>query len=192
MKCNVKSTVDVTCRQYASEQMVDLELDDLRQEAYLVFCKARESYDEAKGVKFPYYFTRLMERRFIDIYRKSRLRCNKIDDIDVPDESALDVGSVLDTGMVAEQAMVYDELIEEMGNRLSGLAKDLFMQRVSPSVELAEQVDRVPKKSDYARFFGVRIKDIREAMNHVQETLIELLKEQGYSVNADRFAVGMF
>ena len=167
-----------------------LEKDDLEQEAYLIFLKSRETFDENNGTKFKTYFSRLLERHFINLYHredmkhKGVLSGNIVQTDEIDEESEEDILNLISSGKwTPEDSMLWSSLVEEISGRLDGLALGVFEESVDPSIELykASRMGRL-SLTDFANRFGVSRADIRQALVRVKQSTLIALGKRGLEI----------
>ena len=182
-----KSVVNYQVNKYSSWL---LEREDLEQEAYLVFLKSRETFDENNGAKFKTYFSRLLERHFINLYKREDMKHKGVisgnfaytDEMD--EESEEDILNLISNGKWnPEDFVIWSSLVEEISGRLDGLALGVFEESVDPSIELyrASRMGRL-SLTDFANRFGVSRADIRQALVRVKQSTLLALGKRGLEI----------
>lgn len=147
-----------------------LEKDDLRQEAYLIFLKAQETYNPEKRVGFKTWYSQAVKNHFIDLYRRDKKRIGRHVSISV-DEAVFDL---IDCKLGPEDLYVYETLIVEIKSRLNGLAFKLFELKLNP-YPIRERFPDAPKNElafmYFRKYLDCTVSEMQSALVDIQKSL---------------------
>ena len=159
-----------------------LDKDDLRQEGFFVFIKAKDSFKEGKGRRFDSWYTLLLKNRFDDLYRKEMIRKRDVVSNEAKNDENEEVvifDLIASKNWTPEQQYIWNELLREVEGRLKGLSLEVFRQKMSPTLEMHKK-SRAGKMSftDFCKFFDVKREDISLAYRNIQRSVLIALGER--------------
>lgn len=169
-----------------------LEEEDLSQEAWVMFLERQEKYDPDKGSENT-FFSNCLKNRFIDLYRKRSREVNIMElNLDDPvevdminDSEDLSLGDMVPaTTWNPEQYLEWECLVEEVSDRLHGLAKKVFDLKLDPNLDLLEVcrngdasnatiTDQAKYFSD--KYFKISRNVVKRSEDEVKDTVLEVL-----------------